>query len=134
MSEPLKCCYILEDSRQCGAYALAGKSLCFSHDPDSREAKLEAVTKGGQVREMKVFQPLTRVEIEVPQDVVTLLVQTISEVRSGELDPRVATTIGNLTGHLLKAYEVAQNTNRLDAIEATLKDLPTRLRKSVYAR
>ncbi|MEI6438001.1 MAG: hypothetical protein WCO69_04545 [Candidatus Omnitrophota bacterium] len=119
MSEPLKCSHFHEDGKQCGAFALTGKALCFSHDPESREAKLEAVVKGGQTKAKRVTEPLTPVGIKVPQDVVTLLIQTIGELRSGEVDQKMATTIGFLSGQLLRAFEFARNTHRMDIIEAT---------------
>ncbi|NTU49851.1 MAG: hypothetical protein HGA87_02995 [Desulfobulbaceae bacterium] len=124
MSE-LKCSHIFEDGRQCDAYARTGKTLCFSHDPESREAKLEAVTKGGKAN--GVVEPLTPIEMKSLDDVVTLLIQTLNEVRSGAIEQKRATTVGFLCGQLLKAYQATRDTQQLDEIEAAFGIKPKKL-------
>ncbi len=126
MPEPLKCTHIFDDGRRCEAFARTGRTFCFSHDPQSRQEKLEAVTKGGMANGISVPEPLTTVEILSPQDVPKLLIRLIGEVRSGEVSPKVGATLGFLAGQLLKAYEVAQLANRLDAMEAALHNSPVR--------
>jgi len=121
MSEDRQCKAILDDGEQCGAYALKGKDFCFSHDPDSREAKLEAVRNGGLVKKVRIDEPLTPVDIVTAKDVVRLLTVTIEEVRTGKLDPRIANTIGFLAGHLTRAYEVAELEHKVDEIRAVIK-------------
>jgi hypothetical protein len=108
MSEEKKCKQILSDGSQCNAWVLTDKQFCFSHDPQSREAKLEAVRKGGSAKEVELEYPLQLIHISNPRDAVYLLARTIDEVRSGELDPRIANTIGYLAGHLIRAFEVAE--------------------------
>jgi len=112
---------ILDDGEQCGAYARTDKEYCFSHDPESREAKLEAVKKGGLVKKVRVDQALATVVITSPRDIVTLLATTIEEVRTGRIDPRIANTIGFLAGHLTRAFEVAEMDQKLDEIRAVIK-------------
>jgi hypothetical protein len=50
-------------------------------------------------------------------DVVTLLGQTINQVRRGELDPKVGNAIGMLTGQLLRALEGADLAERVAQLE-----------------
>ncbi|HOD02895.1 MAG TPA: hypothetical protein PKN28_06170 [Clostridiales bacterium] len=121
MSEDRQCKAILDDGEQCGAYALKGKDYCFSHDPSSREAKLEAVRNGGLVKKVRIDEPLTQVDIVTAKDVVRLLTVTIEEVRTGKLDPRIANTIGFLAGHLTRAYEIAELEQKVDEIRAVIK-------------
>ena len=121
MASDRHCKEILEDGEQCGAYALTGKEHCFSHDPESREAKLEAVHKGGLVKKVRINEPLTPVDIITAKDVVRLLTVTIEEVRTGKLDPRLANTIGFLAGHLTRAYEIAELEDKVDEIRAVIK-------------
>ena len=115
-----KCKYTLDDGTQCGSWALKGKDFCFSHDPKSREAKLLAVRKGGLAKEIVIDTPLASIAVATPKDVVMLLAQTINEVRAGTLDPRIANTIGYLTGHLIRALEVAELDGKVEAIKAVL--------------
>ena len=51
---------------------------------------------------------------------VNLLSTTISEVRAGSVELRVANCIGYLSGHLIKAFEVANLEDRITQIEKTL--------------
>jgi len=108
----------MEDGSQCGAYSIKGKTLCFSHDPESAEAKAVAVKNGGSSKEIRVDTSLEPIEMNGAGDVVKLLIKTINEVREGKLDPRVANTIGYLSSHLLKAYEVASLDTKLTEITA----------------
>ena len=75
-----KCKYTLDDGTQCGSWALKEKEFCFSHDPDSREAKLLAVRKGGLAKEITIETPLMPIAVATPKDVVMLLAQTINKI------------------------------------------------------
>lgn len=123
-SDPAKCSHILENGKQCGAFALSGKDLCFSHDPASREAKIDAVTRGGQSNGNKVTEPLTAVTLTTPQDVVTLLAISINEMRTGQLAPKTASILGFLCGYLLKAMEVTRDVNQKDEVRKTFGVMP----------
>jgi hypothetical protein len=118
MNEARKCTQILESGDQCGAYARHGKALCFRHDPESRGLSLEASRKGGLVKELTLDTPLESIPVSTSKDVVMLLAQTINEVRAGTLDPRIATTIGYLSGHLIKAFEVAELEDKIAELNA----------------
>jgi hypothetical protein len=63
---------------------------------------------------------LPELVINTPNDVVTAAVQTVNEVRTGQLPPKVASTIGYLLGVVLKAYEVANLDQRVEMIESVL--------------
>jgi len=120
MSDDKKCKHKLDDGIQCGAWALKEKEFCFSHDPESREKKLEAVRRGGLAREIAIDTPLATIAVASPKDVVMLLAQTIHEVRAGTLDCRIANTIGYLTGHLIRAFEVAELDGKMEEVRAVL--------------
>lgn len=57
------------------------------------------------------------VAVESAQDVVRLLGETISQVRRGEIDPRIANSVGYLSGIVLKAREQGDIEDRLKLIE-----------------
>lgn len=130
MGDGKQCTATLDGGNQCGAYALTDKDFCFSHDPESKDAKQEATRRGGLVKQIKITHSLALVEVDTPKDVVTLLATTINEVRAGTLDPRIANTIGYLSGHLIRAFEVADMNTKLDEIRAVIQDrLPNRPNK-----
>jgi len=117
----MKCIYIKEGGQQCNAYAMESSQYCYLHNPDiSEEEKRVNQTKGGKTNLVKVTQSLQLFKVKTSQDVAGLLEQTINEVRSGELDPRIANTIGYLTGHLIKAIEVGEVERRINAIEEVI--------------
>ena len=120
MAEDKKCIHILDNGQQCAAWALLGKSHCFSHDPGSRDSKLLAVKKGGMAREIEMIMPLPPVEIKTSQDVVEMLIKTINEVRAGKLHPKMASTIAYLSGQLMRAMEVAEVERKVSELHSVL--------------
>lgn len=120
MEDDRKCKHILDNGERCKAYALTDKEYCFSHDPESKEAKAIAVRNGGLVKPIRIETALAEVIIKTPKDVVTVLSKTISEVRDGSLPPQIANTIGFLSGHLLKAFEQAELADKIEEINGVL--------------
>lgn len=115
-----KCNFTKPDGNTCQANALKESKFCFSHDPNMRERKMAAVRKGGS-SPRKAYNPLPEVRIESVKDVVTLLSVTISEVREGSVELRVANCIGYLSGHLIKAFEISNLESRLEKLEEIIK-------------
>jgi len=123
MDKDNKCNHILDNGERCKAFALKEKDYCFSHDPESREEKALAVRKGGLVKPIRINGELAVIqEIETPEDITKVLGQTIREVREGKIPPQMANTIGFLSGHFLRAYEVIETERKIDQIEAVLGD------------
>lgn len=121
------CEFIKEDGEQCGAYAVANSDYCVSHDPTMREVKLEAVKKGGASESYKTMNiALSPLTINNSSDVVKATIQTINELRTGTLPPKVANTIGYLLGIALKGFEQADLNNRLQVIERVILERSTR--------
>lgn len=114
-----KCKEIKDDGITCNAWAQAGKSFCLMHDPEMEEEHKLICQKGGQTPK-KNFNPLSPIFLDDPGDVVNLLADTINKVRTGEMDLRVANCIGYLSGHLTKAFEVAQLDKRITLIEGVV--------------
>lgn len=111
-----RCKFIKTDEKQCEAWAMTDSDFCFTHNPDTKEEKQLAVTKGGKSPKRN-YNPLEPIEIESTKDVVELISQTINEVRLGEINIRVANCIGFLSGHLIKALEVANLEERVAKVE-----------------
>ena len=59
------------------------------------------------------------------QDVSTLLAESINQVRRGQLDPRVANSVGHLANILLGALQQGPLEERLARLEAALLNAGT---------
>ena len=123
----MQCKSIKPDGTQCNANAMSGADYCYTHNPDiSDEEKREAKQRGGQNRAVAISEPLPPLAIAEPNDAVLLIVDTISRVRSGELDIRVANCLGFLTDKLLKAFEVSKLNDRVEIIERVILEKKTK--------
>ena len=108
------CSAVRADGKACTAYSLRAKNVCFRHDPDSREKGIEASALGGSSNLVELVRPLQHIPLENPKDVVKVLAQTVTEIRSGALDPRVGTTIAYVSRQLLTAMEAAYNYSKTE--------------------
>ena len=112
-----QCQFIKEDGAQCEGFTMENSEFCFSHNPESKDAKLEAVIKGG-LAPKKITLNLPPVEVKTVTDVIILLEDTINQLRTGEIpSSNPANTIGFLCGHILKALEISKVENKLEAID-----------------
>ena len=121
----MQCQFIKLNNDQCEANPMKDSEFCFTHNPETKEAKRLAAIKGGKSPK-KNYDPLTPVEISDNKSVVNLLATTINEVRQGEIDLRVANCIGYLAGHLIKALEVSEIESRIETIERVILERKTR--------
>jgi hypothetical protein len=112
-----------KDGSICGAGAQRGKVVCVFHDPAKRADGRRARRAGGLARSApaRVLPADTpAIPLTSCKDVVGLLGESIMQTRRGELDPRVANTIGFLSGVLLKALDQGLVEERLLKVEAAL--------------
>ena len=115
----IKCKFTKPDGKKCQAWAMTGKDFCFSHDPDKKQERSLACSKGGMTPK-KNLHPLPKVKLKEQKDVARLLAKTINEVRTGEIELKVATCIGYLSNILIKALSQGELENRLEALEETI--------------
>ncbi len=111
----------------CGASVQTGSEYCFFHDPSRAHERDDARQRGGKQR----ARPAAVLDVETPAkdiksvaDVKGLLSDTIHQVRTGVIDPKVANCVGYLSGILLKAIEVGDIEERLSAMEAVVGRSP----------
>lgn len=116
-----KCKYIKDNGEQCNATPMKDAGYCFSHNPDTQVEKRLAVVKGG-LNSRKVNLNLEPVNLKEAQEIVALLEDTINGVRSGEIPPNIANTIGYLAGHALKAIELARYADKVESVERILME------------
>jgi hypothetical protein len=116
-----QCNYIKSSGEQCNAIPIKGSKYCFSHNPDTKIEKHLAVVKGG-LNSKKVNMSLAPLSIKEAKEVAHLLEDTINGVRSGEIPPNIANTIGYLAGHALKAIELAKYADKVESVERVLME------------
>jgi len=114
-----KCKAVTKEGKQCTSHPLRGRDYCFIHDPENGEARAIALSKGGHTAK-KVQVHLDPLTITTQKDVVNLLCDTINNVRSGAMPPRIANCVGYLAGHLLKALEASDLEERVERLEKAL--------------
>lgn len=125
-----QCAFIKPSGEQCGGFATTDSDFCISHNPSLAGAKLEAVKKGGAATSYeKLDLDLPEMVINNPTDVVAAATQTINELRSGQLPPKLASTLGYLLGIVLKAYEIANLDQRVEMIESVLIERRTAIKR-----
>jgi len=121
----MKCKARTRSGKLCKANALIDKDYCLAHDPDSREKFKEITRRGGKVKK-KIQVSLAPIEFKGDSgEVLDLLADTINRVRSKEIPPRIANTIGYLAGHMLKALEIAEIESRLRKVERIVLERKT---------
>jgi hypothetical protein len=98
--------------------------VCVFHDPTKADDGQRARRAGGLARGKPALLPADCPDVELANsmDVSSLLSESISQVRRGELDPRVANTIGYLSGILLKALERGVLEERVQKLEIAAQE------------
>ena len=118
-----KCKSRKKDGKRCGADAQSGKTLCIFHDP-RRAADGRRARRMGGISRSRTAAVLPPDALDNPlrntQDVSTLLAESINQIRRGELDPRVANSVGHLASILLGALQQGPLEERLARLEAAL--------------
>ena len=103
------CEQVKPDGKPCRTNAATGGRYCFFDDPEMAEERAAASRAGGKERSRKVvvLPPDTPERpIKNAADVVELMSVTINRVVRGELDPKIANSVGFLAGVTLKAFEL----------------------------
>ena len=117
----LQCNYIKSNGQKCEAHALIGGKYCYRHSPEINvQEKKEASSRGGRNRRVKYEISLDPISLNKISDVVSLLEETINMVRSGDIDIRVANSLGYLSGYILKAIEGSEMEARIEKLELAL--------------
>ena len=112
----MRCQKTKVNGAQCKASALTGKEYCALHSDTARAAELGS--RGGRRRAL--FDPEQLMPFAAPKtaaDVRDLLAQSMVELRRGQLDPRIATSMCSLASEFLKTLEVCTIEQALERLE-----------------
>ena len=124
MKTPIRktCSATKRDESKCNAAAIPGSEFCFFHDPSNAKKRREAQAKGGRQNRMKTLEfTVPDVNVEDCGDAIALISETINQVRKGQIDPRVANSVGFLANILIKAVEQNKLETRIEQLEELLK-------------
>jgi hypothetical protein len=120
------CTATRKDGTPCQGNARPGKTLCPFHDPDLVEQRAAGRRAGGRAGTLKVAvlpADTTPPPLEKVQDVSRLLATVIHEVRTGQVDCKVANAVSLLAGNLLRSL----GTGELETLKSEVDDLKRRL-------
>ena len=126
-----RCSHARADGRPCGGFAVGGSRFCFAHDPDRATARDEARRRGGRAGRVTTL-PESSVRVRSLGDVLSLVEESINDVRAGRVDVRVANAVGYLANIAIRAIEQGDLAERLAALEAVLA--PERQRRVAARR
>lgn len=105
----------------CTANAMAESKFCFFHDPGMASRRTEARRAGGRKNKAAALSAnLPDSPLKSVANVVSLLANTVNQVRRGELDPKLANCVGYLSGILLKALETEEIEARVVSLERAI--------------
>ena len=105
------------DGERCRARTVTGKKFCSLHAEPGRAAELGR--KGGRRRAVTASRTSRHsVRLRVPPIYGALIAQSIVELRTGTLDPRLANLISYLGACFLRALEMSDLEARLQALKA----------------
>jgi len=111
------------DGRRCGARALSGKKHCALHADPGRASELGS--KGGRRRTVYKSEDLK--EFPAPKnaaDLRDLLAESIVEIRTGKMDPKMANALGYIGASYLRAIEVSDLEAKLENLQGLLGAQP----------
>ncbi len=107
------------DGSKCTVVALPDSDCCVFHDPSRADQRREAQSLGGRGNRMRILAEDTPdIKIECSADITGLLCQTINQVRKGEVDPKIANSVGYLASIAMAAVERNELEKRIKKLEA----------------
>jgi len=110
-----------ERGEPCSAPPMAESDYCFHHDPAKASERAKARKRGGyNRRQVKSSEDAGPVRIRSTQDVVALVERAIADTVALENSIARNRAIGYLAGVALKAQEVGELEERLEAVEKAL--------------
>lgn len=124
MSAKRRCTGKKKDGAPCQAPARPGSRYCFLHDPSQADKAQKARQKGGKERTRKKAPAvMPSVEIKNVGDVVSVLGETINQLREGKLDSKQANAIGYIGNVILKALEGDELARQLEELRRQVEEV-----------
>jgi len=99
----MKCEFIKQNKDRCGANAISFDIFCFTHSPKTRDAKKQAVIKGGKALKPRLGEELLPFMLITKRDhLKAVMEETIQQLQTSPMTYQKALSIGSLMTILLK--------------------------------
>lgn len=118
-----RCKAVNRKGEPCGAPPLDGSDFCYWHDPSKADARRRSRAKGGHARHGQTVKPPSGqqpVTIETAADVLPVLERAINDTLALQNSISRARALGYLCGQVVKAFEVTELQQRVEALEIAL--------------
>ena len=116
-----RCRHEHENGEYCRVSRMNGYDFCYFHEPSMKEQRLANSQRGGKNEKLPLeLEPPTMESLE---DVRQFTVETLHQVRTGDLEPRTAAVLSSLVAHVLKTLpEISESSQ---TASEKLRDLLT---------
>ncbi len=121
----MSCAYANASGEKCQANAMKNSQFCFVHNPATREEHALAVVKGGKMSRRDKLN-LPPVQMKNPEDIISILEETVNGIRSGSIPPQTANTIAYICSHALRAFEVSKLNDKVELIQRVILEKKTK--------
>jgi hypothetical protein len=114
-----RCESATKSGRECRAKPINGGRACFFHDEKVAVQRAAARERGGRNKGRGLLRDAPDVSLGNASELRRLVEQTISEVRRGEITPKVGSVIGYLATIGFRVFETCEFERRLADLETT---------------
>jgi hypothetical protein len=114
-SEAKRCAGARKDGTPCTATVMGAGTLCYAHNPARAVERDQARRKGGTNSASRAR--LDRLLPTTLRGMIADLLEAMSDVRAGTLDPRQASALAALGGVVTRAYTTGVLEARIEALE-----------------
>jgi hypothetical protein len=120
-----RCSFTKPDGERCRARPRSGRPFCFTHDPDSQHERAAACREGGRQRSKRaaVLAAAPDVTLASVSDVTRLIGETVSQVRRGELDAKVANCVFYGASVALRAIQPDETARQVEELRRQVEAL-----------
>ena len=101
-----RCVHYHSEEQQCSVRRMHGFDFCYFHEPSYKELRLENSKKGGNTT-AKLPESMPEPAMQSMEDVRQFTVETLHQVRTGQMEPRTAAVVSSLVAHVLKTLPEA---------------------------
>jgi hypothetical protein len=99
------CEFVHPDGRRCEAAPVRGERWCCFHHPGLAEKRKQAQSAGGKTQARKALSEAPLVRLDSRDAIIDLLSETVQQVRTGQLDPKIANAVGYLCNVIRQLVE-----------------------------
>lgn len=120
-----RCKHIKANGEPCLAYAIDGDDFCFWHSDRTRAEREASAQRGGRNSRRIRHLPAAAgdVAIQTPGDVLQVLEDELNTVLQLDASLARARTVGYLLSFAMKAFELAEQHERLNEHEEQIQQL-----------